>query len=359
MSKIIRLPGLIDPHVHLREPGATQKEDFETGTKAAIAGGYTVVLDMPNNPIPTISPQALQEKIDLAKGRIYADVGFHFGASSKSIKYFTEVFSRVFGLKVYMNQTTGDLLMEDDQTLEAVFSAWPKDLPAGRQGKPILVHAEGETLQRAISLAKKFGSKLHVCHVSLEKEVELIKEAKANGLNLSCEVSCHHLFLTDEDAKRLGSFGIMNPPLSSREDQKALWEGIEDGTIDMIGSDHAPHTKEEKQGGKPPYGVPGLETTLPLLLTAVSDGKLTIERLIELTSTNPRKVFGIPEQEDTFVEVDMEESYVIENQNLQTKCSWTPFAGMQVTGKVKKVILRGKMVYDGKNIFGPYGRILP
>ena len=152
MQKLVRLPGLIDPHVHLREPGATQKEDFETGTKAAIVGGYTTVLDMPNNPVATISPEALQEKINLAKGRIYCDVGFHFGASSSSIKYFTEVSKKVFGLKVYMNQTTGDLLMEDDQTLEAVFSAWPKDVP-------VLVHAEGDTLQKAISLAKRFGNK--------------------------------------------------------------------------------------------------------------------------------------------------------------------------------------------------------
>ncbi len=351
MQKLIRLPGLIDSHVHLREPGATQKEDFETGTKAAIAGGYTLVLDMPNNPVATISPEALQEKIDLAKGRIYCDVGFHFGASSKSIQYFNEVPPKVFGLKVYMNQTTGDLLMEDDSTLEAVFSAWPKETP-------VLVHAEGDTLQKAIGLAKRFGNKLHVCHVSLEKEIDLIKEAKANGLNLSCEVSCHHLFLTDEDAKRLGSYGIMKPPLSGKEDQKALWQALVDGTIDMIASDHAPHTKEEKQGGKPPYGVPGLETTLPLLLTAVNEGRLTLERLIELTSTNPRKVFGIAEQQETFVEVDMGESYVIDEKALQTKCGWTPFAGMKVTGKVKKVALRGKTVFDGENIFGPFGQIL-
>lgn len=352
MSKLIKLPGLIDPHVHLREPGAIQKEDFTTGTKAAIAGGYTLVLDMPNNPDATVTAEALQEKMDLAKGRIYCDVGFHFGASSKSVQYFQEVSGKVFGLKVYMNQTTGDLLMEDDSTLEAVFSAWPKD-------KPVLVHAEGDTLQKAINLARRFGNKLYVCHVSLEKEIGLIKEAKASGLNLSCEVSCHHLFLTDEDAKRLGPYGMMKPPLSSKEDREALWEAIADGTIDMIASDHAPHTKEEKAGEKPPYGVPGLETSLPLLLTAVNDGKLTIERLIELTSTNPRKIFGIPGQENTYVEVDMGESYVIENENLQTKCGWTPFAGTKVTGKVKKVVLRGKTVFDGKNIFGPYGQILP
>lgn len=350
MSKLIKLPGLVDVHVHLREPGATQKEDFETGTKAAIAGGYTTVLDMPNNPIATVTPEALQQKMDLAKGRIYCDVGFHFGASSKSVQYFSQVADKVFGLKVYMNQTTGDLLMEDEQTLEAVFSGWPKD-------KPLMVHAEGETLQKAISLAKKFGNKLHVCHVSLKEEVELISRTKKNGFRISCEATCHHLFLTEEDVKRLGSYGMMKPPLATKEDQAALWQGIADGTIDMIASDHAPHTKEEKEGEKPIFGVPGLETTLPLLLTAVSEGRLTMERLIELTSTNPRKIFNIPEQTETFVEIDPT-PYTLNPERLFTKCGWTPFAGMKAKGKVKKVVLRGQVVYDGQNILGPYGQIL-
>lgn len=352
MSKIIRLPGLIDPHVHLREPGATQKEDFETGTKAAIAGGFTIVLDMPNNQVPTITPEALQEKMDLAKGRIYCDVGFHFGASPISIRYFNEVKDRIFGLKVYMNQTTGELLLEDDKILEEIFSSWPKE-------KPILVHAEGETLQKAISLAKQFKTRLHVCHVSLKQELGLIKAAKTSGLKLSCEASCHHLFLTDADAKKLGPFGVMRPPLESRENQDALWQAVVDGTIDMIASDHAPHTKEEKLGKKVPNGVPGLETTLPMLLTAVNEGRLTLERLAELTFANPKKIFDIPEQENTYVEVDLEESFTIKNENLQTKCGWTPFAGMKVTGRVKKVVIRSQLVFDGKNIFGPYGQLLP
>lgn len=361
MQNLIRLPGLIDVHVHLREPGATQKEDFETGTKAAIAGGFTLVLDMPNNPNPTITPEALQEKMDLAKGRIYSDVGFHFGAGPESIKYFNEIQDKVFGLKVYMNVTTGELLMEETKVLEEVFSSWPK-------GKPVLVHAEGGALQKAVDLARKFGNKqslppcgkLHVCHVSLKEEVELIRKLKAEGFKISCEATCHHLFLTNEDEKRLGPFGMMKPPLSTKEDQEALWQGISDGTIDMIASDHAPHTREEKlHSEKPIYGVPGLETTLPLLLTAVNDGRLTIERLIELTFGSPKKIFNLPEQENTYVEVDMDEDYVIDEKALQTKCGWTPFAGMKVKGKIKKVVLRGQVVYDGQNLFGPYGRVLP
>lgn len=351
MATVFKLPGLIDPHVHLREPGATQKEDFETGTKAAVAGGYTAVLDMPNNPAPTVTPEALEEKMRLATGRIFADVGFHFGASAESIKYFSEVSNKVFGLKLYMNHTTGELLIEDDAVLNQIFSFWTKE-------KPILVHAEAETLQKAIALAKKYGSRLHVCHVSLKEEIDLIRDAKNSGLDISCEVTCHHLFLTEEDGKRLGPFGLMKPPLRSKMDQDALWQGVDDGTIDMIGSDHAPHTKEEKLDEKAPNGVPGLETSLPLLLTAVNEGRLTKEKVIQLTSANPRRVFAVPEQDETFVEVDMDETYVISNEDLQTKCGWSPFAGMKVTGRVKKVVLRGQIVYGGQDIFGPYGRIL-
>ncbi len=352
MPNLVKLPGLVDPHVHLREPGATQKEDFETGTKAAIAGGFTTVLDMPNNPIPTTTAEALRQKMDLAKGRIYSDVGFHFGASKESIQYFAEVEDQVFGLKLYMNHTTGELLIEDDQILEEVFSTWTKE-------KPILVHAEGETLQKALSLANKFGNKLHVCHVSLKEEVEMIKAAKQNGLQISAEATCHHLFLTEEDAKRLGPFGAMRPPLRSKKDQVALWQGIAEGIIDMIGSDHAPHTKEEKMSSeKVPNGVPGLETTLPLLLTAVNEGKLTVDKIIELTSKNPRQIFNLPEQRETFVEAEITKPYTLNPNHLFTKAGWTPFAGMKVTGKVKKVVLRGAIAYDGQSVFGPYGQVL-
>ena len=350
MSKIITLPGFIDVHTHLREPGATQKEDFETGTKAAIAGGYTAILDMPNNPIPTVSEQSLDQKIALTTGRIYCDVGFHFGATPTNYETFQKIKDKAFGLKVYMNYTTGDLLMEDSAALEKVFSHWIK-------GKPVLVHAEGDTLQKAITLAKIYNQKLHVCHVSLKKEIELIKQAKKEKLNISCEVSCHHLFLTQEDAKRLGPYGAMRPPLAAEEDRVALWGNLD--IVDMIASDHAPHTKEEKETpGKVVNGVPGLETSLPLLLTAVNEGKISLEKVIELTSENPRRIFKIPPQHDTEVEVDIEEKYKIDSKNLCTKCGWTPFEGTEVVGKIKKVVLRGKVVFDQEKILGPLGQVM-
>lgn len=352
MSNLLKLPGLIDTHVHLREPGATQKEDFESGSKAAIAGGYTTILDMPNNPEPTTTLEALKKKIELAEGRVYTDLGFHFGATADSSSYFEAVKEKVFGLKVYMNHTTGTLLQEDPNILQTIFSKWPKD-------KVLMVHAEGETLKKAIELAKRNRNKLHVCHVSLSSEIRLIKEAKNSGMSITCEVSCHHLFLTEEDVKRLGSYGIMRPPLASKKDQDALWEAVSDGTVDTIASDHAPHTKEEKNSSNPPNGVPGLETILPLLLTAVHEGKITEEKLIQITSENPRKIFNIPSQEDNSVEVDLNESYAIDSSKLYTKCGWTPFEGRKVTGKIHIVTLRGSVVYkDGEVLDPPKGQII-
>ncbi|EKD85186.1 MAG: hypothetical protein ACD_38C00071G0004 [uncultured bacterium] len=150
----------------------------------------------------------------------------------------------------------------------------------------------------------------------------------------------------------------MKPPLESKEDQEVLWQAVIDGTIDIVASDHAPHTREEKMGEKPMFGVPGLETTLPLLLTAVNDGRLSLDRLIELTHTNPKRIFSLPEQENTFVEVDPAIRYTLNAERLFTKCGWTPFNGMEVTGRVKKVVLREQLVYDGQNIFGPYGKVI-
>ncbi len=344
----ITFPGLIDVHVHLREPGWAYKEDFETGTKAAIAGGYTAILDMPNNPDPIITSRALENKIKLAGNRIYSDLGFYFGGTTQAIPYFNEVKGRVFGLKVYMNHTTGPLLVEDQKELENIFSSWHK---------VIMVHAEEETLKKAIDLARQFGSKLHVCHVSLKMQVELIRAAKKDGLPITSEVACHHLFLTQDDVKRLKNYSIMRPPLASKEDQNALWEGMGDGTIDMIASDHAPHTKKDKENVV--NGVPGLETSLPLLLTAMSEGRITQDKLIEITSTNPRKIFNIPEQPNTLVEIDPTVHYNLSTVHLYTKCAWTPFEGKRVKGKVKRVILRGKVVFkDGKVLDPPQGQII-
>ncbi len=349
--KLLTIPGVIDAHVHLREPGGTQKEDMTSGTRAAISGGVTAVLDMPNNPQPTNSPQALENKKVLADKRIYSDLGFYFAATVEGIPHFAVVKDRVFGYKLYMNHTTGNLIVTDEQA-EAIFAQIPV-------GKTLVVHAEGETMNKAIQLAKKFNTKLHVAHVSLSAEVREIKKAKDQGMQITAEVTPHHLFLKADDVEILKSYGIMKPPLQSAQDQEDLWEGLRRGIIDIVATDHAPHTKDEKNTMEnPPFGVPGVETMLPLLLTAVADKKISLETLIAVTNTNPRRIFSIAEQLDTYVEIDTTQSYVLTNEIIVSKCGWTPFAGMQIKGKITSVYLRGKRVYDGVNISGPLGQLI-
>src|SRR3989344_3289105 len=182
-----KLPGLVDVHVHLREPGATHKEDFSTGTKAAVVGGYTQVLDMPNNNPPTVTPQALLGKEKHASGRIWCDVGFNFGATAESSKYFKKVIKNVFGLKVYMNHTTGPLLVDKLNDRDLIFKSWTSELP-------IMVHAEGETVKVAIRLAQKYKKALHVCHVTAD-QIKVIERARREKVQVTCEVTPHHLFL--------------------------------------------------------------------------------------------------------------------------------------------------------------------
>src|SRR3989344_8988832 len=315
------LPGLIDVHVHLREPGATHKEDFYTGTRAAVKGGFTFVIDMPNNPgAPTISAERLEEKIALSKKAV-CEVGFHFGTNGKNLDEFSKIWDnpRVFGLKIYMSHTTGELLISNDELLINVFNAW-------KCSKPILVHAEGERLEKAITLAKQYNRRLHVCHVSLASELDLIAQAKMTGMAISCGVTPHHLFLTE---------GKMKPPINSEQDKQALWSGIADQTIDLIETDHAPHLQSEKA-----FGVPGLETALGLMGLAIYEKRITNNDLIKLMHDNPKRIFNIPAwpagrpDTDGHIEVDFEKSYTVAGP-YETKCNWSPFEGWTLYGKIE------------------------
>jgi carbamoyl-phosphate synthase/aspartate carbamoyltransferase/dihydroorotase len=222
------------------------------------------------------------------------------------------------------------------------------------------MHAEGQSVAVGIGLSAAYNRPVHFCHISRREEIELIASAKDKGLPVTCEVAPHHLFLTSDEAAQMGPLGDMRPRLAAQADVDSLWEHIGD-TIDCIATDHAPHTLDEKDGSDPPPGVPGLETSLPLLLTAVREGRLTVKRLIELMSTNPRRIFDLPAQPDTRVEVDLGEGFRLTNDNLATKCEWTPFAAMRVYGRVNRVILRGEIVFeDGKVLARPgSGRLLP
>lgn len=314
-----KIPGLIDIHVHLREPGATYKEDFYTGSRAAIAGGFTFIIDMPNNPTPTISNISLEEKVNLTKQKALCNIGFHFGTNGKNIEEFKYAIKspNVFGLKVYCNHTTGEMLIEDPKLLEDVFSNW-------NSKKPILVHAEGEQLSTAIYLGNKYKRNLHVCHISQKCEVEMVREAKKKGQLITAGVTPHHLYLTKEALISLKGYAMMKPPLGEDSDREALWAGLKDSTIDMVESDHAPHTKEEKQTGPdnkaPAFGVPGLETTLGLMYKAVKDGRIIEEDVIKFLYTNPKKIFNIPDQKDTYVELDPSIPYIVGENKYESKC---------------------------------------
>ena len=271
---LIKIPGLIDAHVHLREPGATHKEDFYTGSRAAIAGGFTFIIDMPNNPTPTITKERLEEKIELSH-KAMCDIGFHFGTNGKNIEEFEKVKNNphVFGLKIYCNHTTGEMLIEDLDLIEKVFAGWESN-------KPILVHAEGEQLKTALIMAQKYNRVLHVCHISQASEVELVRVAKKNLQKVTAGVCPHHLYFNKDVVEKMKGYAMMKPPLGTQEDIDALWVGLNDGTIDIVETDHAPHTREEKESEKPPFGVPGLETALGLMYKAVHDGKIKGEDVI-------------------------------------------------------------------------------
>lgn len=342
----LTLPGLIDIHTHLRVPGGEHKEDFATGTAAALAGGMTMILGMPNTNPPLTTPEAFNLAIDAARENIRCDVGLYAGASPTDISLLPQLAARAVGLKIYLNDTFGKLRVDDVPTLAACFSTWPRE-------KPIAMHAEKQSVAVGIGFAAAYDRHVHFCHISRREEIELIATAKGRGLPITCEVTPHHLFLNQADVIRLGPLGDMRPVLGTAKDVEALWAHLND-TVDCIATDHAPHTLDEKHSTTPPPGLPGLETSLGLMLSAVQNGRLTLERLTTLMHTNPRRIFNLPEQPDTKVEVDMT-PWKIPADGWQTKCGWTPFAGLMAGGRVTRVTLRGEVVYEDGMVLAPVG----
>lgn len=349
MSNTITLPGLIDPHVHLRDPGQTYKEDFFTGTSAALAGGFTTVLDMPNNAEPVTTLERLEAKLASARGKAVSDIGFYFCSQGDNFDEFPKVVDRVVGLKLYLNVTTGHYVIHPDRLLDT-YKAWPSD-------KPIVLHAEEDVSELVFKTLKEVPKRTHLAHISSRAELEFIMRAKDAGLPITCGVTPHYLFLTEEDRKRQGAYAYMKPLLKTKADQDFLWQHMD--AIDIVESDHAPHTRAEKDGPNPPFGVPGLETTLPLLLTAEAEGRLTRAQLLDRLHHNAARLFGVSTDDSTRIEVSMDE-YEIRDADLLTKCGWSPFAGRRVIGKVKRTVLRGETVFeDGKVLAKPgSGRII-
>lgn len=348
---IQRLPGLVDPHVHLRVPGEEHKETVTTGTAAALAGGITTVLAMPNTRPPVTDGATLARAHEIIARDALCDVAQFLGATVDNAAPASQVASLAAGIKLYVNETYGPLRIEDLPALLVHFQTWPRE-------RPIAVHAEGSALAAIIALSWVYDRRVHICHVSRAAEIQLIRAAKERGASITCEVTPHHLFLTAEDARRLGPFGLMRPPLATSADQEALWANLD--VVDCIATDHAPHTVAEKRGSNPPPGVPGLETMLPLMLTAVHEGRLTLERLVELTATNPARIFGLSRPLDTFVEVEIGPAWELPDRGYQTRPDWSPFAGVVVRGRVVRTVLRGTVAYeDGEIRVRPgFGRVL-
>jgi dihydroorotase (multifunctional complex type) len=367
---LLVFPGLIDPHVHLREPGGEHKEDFTTGTRAALAGGFTTVLAMPNTDPPLTNRETLAQARALAASKAVCDVGFFVGATADNAEQAAELDDAV-GLKLYMGSSTGSLLVADLAGQMAHFERYPGVIAVHAEDEEAVAHfaARGQrrppicaalAVSRALALAERCGTRLHVCHVTTAHELALIRDAKARGVSVTCEVTPHHLFLTVDDEARLGSLGQMNPPLRSQENTEALWENFD--VIDCLATDHAPHTLEEKRGPTPPSGVPGLETALPLLLTAVHEGRtLGLGDIAVLMAEGPARIFDLahkgriaPGYDADLTLVDADAEWIVGERPLQTRCGWSPFEGRRVRGRVERVFLRGEEVYtDGKILAGP------
>jgi carbamoyl-phosphate synthase/aspartate carbamoyltransferase/dihydroorotase len=341
---MIKLPGLIDPHVHLREPGATHKEDWDTGTCAALAGGFSMVLAMPNTKPPIFDSETLDLALQAAGQKARCDYAQYVGAGPDNAQAAADLAPQAAALKMYLDMTFGQLRLDDMTLWGPHFEKYPKAFP-------IVVHAESRSMAAAMLFSALHDRPIHIAHISLKEEVLLIKAAKERGLKVTCEVCPQHLFLTKDDIPAISKGnmgrGEVRPRLATKEDAAALWENM--GVIDCFATDHAPHTLEEKDSENPPPGFPGLETALPLLLTAVSEGRLSFPDLIARMHTNPRKIFNLPEQPETWVEVDENAEYEIRAADQFSRCGWTPFEGRKVKGRVSKVVLRGREAYrDGK-----------
>ena len=385
------LPGLIDPHVHFRMPGDGHKEDWNTGSKAAVSGGFTTVLDMPNTSPPTTDRERLSQKRKLIEGKSYVNYGLYMGATSTNLEEIKSA-EHIAGVKVYLGSSTGDLLA-DYNVLEAVLSETNVTVACHSEDEECLKrvqnskfktkkfgtlpvsylhdHARPEecakiAAEKVVEIIKRVKRPVYFCHVSSKSEIEILTKAKKDGLLVFIEATPHHLFLNKEFARDLGNLARVNPPLRSYNSQVALKNAVKAGIVDTIGTDHAPHTLAEKHCSysKAPSGVPGLETALPLFLDWFNKGEVGLNQIVTLMSENPALIYNIqkrgklePGYLADIVVVDLELTKEIKNSRLYTKCVWSPFAGMQLTGWPIMTIVNGRVVFKDGDIVGrPGGR---
>ena len=353
------MPGVIDVHTHMREPGVTYKEDFETGSKACAKAGITTFYDMPNTVPTTTTLENLLNKKELARKKSIVNFGIHFGGSkNNNISEIREVLAKkeVNTVKIFMNVTTGEMLIEDNEILKGVF----------QNSGLVLVHAENEMIDKAIELNQKYGKGLYVCHIPSAEELKKVIEAKKDSsLNnemhpIYAEVTPHHLFLNEEireSSERNKMLLRMKPELRKKSDNEFLWKAVNEGLIDAIGTDHAPHLIEEKLE-KVTFGMPGVETSLALMLTAYNEGKIELSAIQKLMSENPAEIMKIARRgklkegyyADVIV-VDTEKEWIAGvDDTLESKCGWTPYENYKLKGKNIMTIVNGEIVYENGEI---------
>lgn len=342
----LTLPGLCDVHVHVRDLGQSHKEDWSTASAAALAGGVTTILAMPNTQPPVTNRAVLRDYLAIAARRSRCDYGVHVGANVHNATEIARLAPASTGLKLYLDATFGDLKMDTLEALAEHAASWPAHVP-------LLAHAEGRTMAAALLVAELAGRSLHVCHVSRRAEIEMIARAKARGFRVTCEVCPHHLFLDASGHTLRGGYCEVRPVLATPDDVAGLWEHLE--VIDVFATDHAPHTRSEKEGERPPPGFPGLETLLPLLIGAVHAGKLQWDALADKLAHAPRRLFALAEQADTYVKIDVDADLRVEAARQQSKCGWTPFEGWLLKGRVEETWLRGRRVFDGEQVLAEEG----
>jgi dihydroorotase len=391
LKNLLVLPGLIDPHVHLRDEGKSYKEDFYSGTAAAAGGGFTTVLDMPNNQPITLNAEILKNRIKLARNHVLVNVGFYseFPKDLREIPQIVEEGAIAF--KLFMARQIGGLNIDKDEVIKQALSNFSElglTLAVHAEDKDILItnekklrktkktdlraflavhseEAEYIAIKRMLRLNKKIDAHVHFCHVTTKVGLDLIIHAKKSGSKITCEVTPNHLFLSDTDFDRYGPLLIMMPPIRNKSNVNALWNAIRSGWVDVIGSDHAPHTKNEKLTANVwdvKIGLPGLETTLPLMLTMVNKHQFTIGDVVSLLSEKPAKIFklqnlGFIEQGKTadLTIVNLKKKFKIDPSTFHSKAKYSPYDGWEVQGTPIKTIVNGLLIMDEQNIVAKMG----
>lgn len=380
------LPGVIDTQVHFREPGLEHKEDLETGSQAAVMGGVTAVFEMPNTRPATTTAELLADKVKRASGRMHCDFAFFVGATRDNIDEIPmlERLPGSAGIKVFMGSSTGDLLVADEESLSRIIGRLSRRasfhaedearlkaragerVPGRPESHPVWRDEETAFLatERLVRLAEQHRRRVHVLHISSAREIEFLSRHKAWA---SVEATPHHLTLAAPECyRRLGTYAQMNPPVRDEANQRGIWQGIADGTVDILGSDHAPHTREEKDHTYPDShsGMTGVQTLLPVMLDHVANGRLSLHRLVDLTSAGPARLFGIRAKgriamgyDADLSVVDLKRPFTITNGWIRSRCGWTPYDGLKVASSVVGTFVRGrKVMWEGELIERAQGR---